>query len=229
MEEHFAVTLAREIDHRALTDLGLPSLLLMENAARSAAEVMLGDLGFCRDDVAVIVTGTGNNAGDGFALARHILARLDAPVFIVAMIPPDAFAAGSDVSVMANICRRASIPIEAVGRGDLPGPPGRRIIVDALLGTGIRLPLREPVRSVARAINRSGDRILALDIPTGLDGDTGEADPDAVRATATVTFGVRKRGLVLRDGPRHAGRVFLGDLGLPRSFVRSVVRRSDAD
>ena len=93
--------------------------------------------------------------------------------------------------------------------------------MDALFGTGLARPLREPWAGAVRAINAAGRPVLAVDLPSGLDADSGAILGEAVRATVTVTFVARKPGLLMREGPARSGRVVVAEIGIPRAWIEA--------
>ncbi len=211
----------RAADRRATERYGVASLLLMENAARGAADALERELGPMAGRRVAVVCGRGNNGGDGLALARHLLAR-GARV--------DAWLAGPAAEVRGD----AALNLEALRRGgqaiDEAGDPaslGRLrsalgladVVVDALLGTGVRGPASGPVRDAIVAVNEAGRPVCALDLPSGLPSDGELPAGPVVRARLTVTFGLVKLGLVLPAGAARAGRVVLVDLGVPASWL----------
>src|SRR5688572_2287482 len=182
-----AVTAAemRELDRRATDEYGVPSLLLMENAgaavARAAQEMLPGGRGRV-----VIVAGKGNNGGDGLVAARHLhAAGCDASVV---MTGPQERVRG-DARANLEMVRRARIPLEVTEAA--PERWNADLVVDALLGTGLKGPAAGLTAALIETINRSTCPVLAVDVPSGLDADTGRAE-NCVRADRTVTFALPK-------------------------------------
>ncbi len=211
---------SREIDRIATEELLIPSLLLMENAAIGIAAAAVS-LGAGSGPVAV-VCGAGNNGGDGLAAARHLWNReMDVRVHLV--LPADALRDGSDAATNLAIVRAMGIPL----REDLD-LSGAALVIDALLGTGLVRDIREPFRPAVAAINDARCPVLAVDVPSGLDANSGEARGSAVRATVTAAMVAPKVGFARKDGPLHVGRVVVVDIGVPRSVVERVARAADA-
>ena len=204
-ERLLSVAEARAIDADARDRLGLPTLLLMENAARSVAEVA-ATLG----ERFVVLAGAGNNGGDGLAAARHLGWRRCA---IHLLAEPDAQKA-PDAALQVRVLRAASVPIVV---GALPDPAAHAgaVWIDALFGTGLDRPLTGAARAWVEACNDARGSKLAVDIPSGLHGDTGEILGAAVRADVTVTFVARKHGMTTPIGRAHCGRIVIAGLGLP--------------
>ncbi|MBI4615984.1 MAG: NAD(P)H-hydrate epimerase [Planctomycetes bacterium] len=210
----------RRLDRMASEEYGIPSLLLMENAGRGAAEAILPLV--LPGSPVVVLAGKGNNGGDGFVIARHLHNRgLDVRVVLVARardVEPV-----SDPGVNLEILRRMRIPFSE-WTGGSPAPldlalAGAGLVVDALLGTGLSGEVRSPYREAILAVNHAGKPVVAVDVPSGLDADTGRVLGVAVRAVKTCTFGLSKRGFGLADGPAHCGEVVVIDISLPRELL----------
>jgi hydroxyethylthiazole kinase-like uncharacterized protein yjeF len=204
-ERVLTVSEARAIDQDAVARLGMPSALLMENAARGCADVArtLGSQ-------FVILCGAGNNGGDGLAVARHLGLSRCAIHLLSAPDPQRA----PDAALQLKILQRAGARV-VVGEG--PSREGRpeAVWIDALFGTGLDRDLRDSARAWVEGFNRAAGPKLSVDIPSGLHGDTGAVLGAACRADVTVTFVAKKRGMVTAAGVEHCGRVEVVGLGLP--------------
>jgi len=211
----------REMDRRAIEEYGIPGLVLMENAGRAAADEIWKVAGGRADASVVIACGKGNNGGDGYVVARHLHNRgMDPLVFVLA--PFDQIT--GDAATNLAIIRRMGLAVHEVPTDeDLhafeAAAAGADVVVDALLGTGLTGEVRGVLRSAIAAINRSARRVVAVDIPSGLDADTGEVLGECVRADATVTFAAPKIGLVTGSGPSMAGRVVVAEISIPREII----------
>lgn len=219
----------RELDRRACAELSIPSLLLMENASKNATDVASAFLeerhGIVQNVPVLVVCGSGNNAGDGYAMARH-LTIAGARVRILAMTPVDALK--GDALAMAHIVRAMEIPIEELQetRGDdataalnrvmMPKPD---LIVDAIFGTGLSRAVDGAAAELIQSINASNIAVLAVDVPSGLDADTGAPLGVAIRATATVTMAALKPGLVRLEAQVYVGDLSVVDIGVPTDFA----------
>ena len=191
-------------DEWAIRERGIASLELMERAGEGLARVaaLHGPAGRI-----AVVCGKGNNGGDGFVAAR-LLRQAGRDVQVLAVWPPESIAGDA-----AEMLRR------------LPGPSpeafeparlaGARLIVDAILGTGFEGAPREPAGPAIAAINGAEARVVAADVPSGVDASTGEVQGEAVRAAATATFHRAKPGLWIAPGKAHAGEVHVIDIGIP--------------
>ncbi len=205
----YSTAQVRALDAYAIETLGIAGYTLMQRAGEAALRCLR-----TRWPVAqrmVIVCGPGNNGGDGYVLAR--LARAAGlTVTVLAASPPDRLKADAREASQAWLaCGGQAHPYES----RLLEHDG--IIVDALLGTGLHGEVREQMLRVIRDINTAGRPVLALDVPSGLDSDTGMPLGDAVRADCTIAFVGLKTGLFVGDGPQFAGTVFFDDLGLGAS------------
>lgn len=208
----------RQVDRDAIEQLGIPGLLLMENAARGACQV-IHRLGPFRR--IVIVAGPGNNGGDGLAIARLLAAD---------SIPSETLLirGGKNLSVDAaanhSFLIRSGMPLidgsapEAVPL--LAGLSPQDLIVDAILGTGIRGVVASPFSDVIHSINQSSANVLAIDLPSGMNGDTGLPCGICVQADHTVTFVAEKTGFQNPDARQLTGPVTVCPIGLPQTWLR---------
>lgn len=207
------------LDRLAVQEFHIPILLLMENAGRGMAEVLL------RAGVAgpvVVCCGRGNNGGDGLVLARHIDAA-GHPVHVILLAAPETLTGA--VAQNYEMVRRAEIPLTVYpGEVDLSALQTllstSNWIVDGLFGTGLRGAIAAPYDRVIEAINArrgvQGTRVLALDIPSGLDADLGKPLGPTIRADITVTVSARKRGFSAAEAKEWLGEVEVVQLGIPR-------------
>jgi len=210
----------RDVDRRAAEEYGVPGIVLMENAGRGAAEILI-ELGAAGR--VVVCAGKGNNGGDGFVIARHLESRgLDVRVLL--FCKPDEVA--GDAAANLAILQKAGTPLEAAAF--MPSPAidhelaGATWIVDALLGTGTRGVIRDPYATAIDCINQSAARKLAVDVPSGLDCDTGRPLGCAVRADHTVTFVAKKLGFTAAGADTWTGTVHVVEIGLPRKLLNEL-------
>jgi NAD(P)H-hydrate epimerase len=213
----------QELDRRAIEDFGVPSIVLMENAGREVSRVALQHLQHDDSPRVCVVCGLGNNGGDGLVIARHLInARVKVDLFIVG----DPRRLKADAAVNYRILESCRYPIHSV---EQMNTNFRRAlsrcywIIDAIFGVGLSREIGEPFCSIIDILNRSGKRILAVDVPSGLDGTTGRIWGACIKADITVTFSFAKKGLLIREGPAYAGQVMVVDIGIPRSVVRQVI------
>ncbi len=192
---------------------GVPGLVLMENAGRGATDVLVRELlaGDARGRRVVVLCGTGNNGGDGFVVARHLLLR---SARVTAWLVGDEGRMTSD----ARANRDAYVSMGGVlGAGSLGNAmDGAHAIVDGLFGTGLDRPIDGEIAEFIRFANAVPVPRLALDIPSGLHANRGVVLGEAIRADVTVTFGFQKMGLHTGTGAALAGKVFVVDIGVPQ-------------
>jgi NAD(P)H-hydrate epimerase len=215
----------RELDARAVAR-GVPSLVLMENAGRGATDVLEREVlgGHARGKRAVIVCGTGNNGGDGLVIARHLVVR-DAVVQVFVAGNPDHLSPDARVNHDAWVGLGGSVT--ALRPGDALTPlveamDGAAVVVDALFGTGLDRAIDGWFAEVIEALNLAAAPRFSVDLPSGLDADTGRALGAAISARVTVTFAYPKLGLLTPNGARLAGKVHVVDIGVPGARLADV-------
>ena len=235
MREYLTRDQVRRVDQDAIHELGIPGLLLMENAARGVCDV-IHRMGQWRR--LLIIAGHGNNGGDGLAVARLLAAEgISAEIYLVnagRSLSPDA-QANFDFLVRCGVSVQQ--PLQSEWPRILSGLTRSDLIVDALLGTGIRGTVGSPFADVIEQINGAGATVLAVDLPSGMDCDTGGACGVCVRADWTVTFVAKKWAFQFAESQSLTGHVVVRHIGLPevwlqRWFARcaeSGSRQSDCD
>lgn len=204
----------REVDRLAIEELGIPGIVLMENAARNAAAEALTMMP--AGGRATILCGGGNNGGDGYAMAR-LLHNAGRQVTIFAARDPASLT--GDAAINAAIARQMGLIFT-----DTPDLHDADILIDALLGTGFGGEVRQPLAGLIEAINAAGRPVLAVDVPSGLDCDTGKPAAATVRADVTVTFVAEKVGFAAPTAGPYLGRVVVADIGAPASLIDRVLR-----
>lgn len=221
--QRFSRKQAREVDRRASEELGIPSLLLMENAGAGAARIGLEMLGNKGSQVGcqpvVCVAGPGGNGGDALVVARH-LAVLDFPVRILHFRSADSPNPGTETALHEAICRRMGLPETRVTTpadisACLASLREAALIVDGLFGSGLSRPVSGLAQALVEAVNGAARPVLALDLPSGLDCDTGAPLGACVRATATATFCAPKLGFVAPGASDWTGVVRVVGIGAP--------------
>jgi len=210
----------RELDRVAIEELGVPGMLLMEHAASAVAEAVLRHAVESKERgaalvEAIVVAGGGNNGGDGYAAARLLLAA-GIPTRLLAVLPPSSLA--GDAAANAEILRRFGGLIEDFDPKALAAAGPCHVIVDALLGTGLSRRPEGSFEAAILAMNDASSRgatVIAVDLPSGLDADSGSGPGAVVRADRTVTFGALKPGLVIEPGASLAGEVEVAPISWP--------------
>ena len=208
----------RNIDRRAIRKFGIPGPVLMENAASALMAEMERYFNGLAGVRVGILCGKGNNGGDGLALARRLRVR-GVPVRVALL----ASLAELKGEAKLNAAILGKTDVELIAKAPLRAVEDviewSDILVDALLGVGLSSPLRGAYAAAVDRINRSGRPVVSVDIPTGVNADTGEVMGTAVRADLTVTMMLPKRGLVLHPGASCAGEVRVADIGVPPQAV----------
>jgi NAD(P)H-hydrate epimerase len=208
----------REIDRQSSEEYHIPEVVLMENAARAAADAACDMLdGECTGTI-LILCGGGNNGGDGLAVARH-LHNQGADVSLALTIDPAKYKGAAltnwqIVSAM-NISWEPANPAKIAGTSAI-------LLVDAIFGTGLTEPPREPFGEIVKAIEASRVPVLAIDVPSGLDCDTGLPLGACIKATRTVTFVAEKIGFGNPIAHEYLGEVIVGSIGCPIELITSM-------
>jgi NAD(P)H-hydrate epimerase len=213
---------ARAVDERAVREYGMSSLVLMENAGRQLADKLL-ELG--AQGPVVLCCGTGNNGGDGFVLARHLDLR-GIPVRV--LIWGDRGRMTADAASNFAILEKSGLEIDWFDAGDDRRLLASRLdgadwICDGLLGTGARGEPRPPLDAVIDELNAHQAPKLAIDVPSGLDCDSGHPAVHTIRAAHTCTFVARKRGFDAPEAAAYLGTVHVLDIGAPRALVEKIM------
>jgi NAD(P)H-hydrate epimerase len=211
----------REIDRRAAADYGMSGLVLMENAGRGVAD-KLSQWG--AKGPVVVCCGKGNNGGDGFVLARHLDLR---GISVRVLLWAEPRELSGDAAVNYSIIAKSGLPIEVFGRRHDSEKLAAQLfdaewVVDALLGTGSRGEPRPPLGEVIEQLNHARAPKVAIDIPSGLDCDTGAAAAATVRARHTCTFVAMKPGFFEPGVAAYTGQVHVLDIGAPRRLLEEV-------
>ena len=218
----------RRVDALAIERYGMSGLVLLENAGRGAVDALLAfDPSLLSEaqrsnSQVVILCGKGNNAGDGFVIARHLEIR-GVAARVLHLAPPDELA--GDAKANFAILQHTGVPIVDVSHGPLESQLNQHAadaawLVDALLGTGAAGEPREPFAAAIRWMNAQPARRLAVDLPSGLDCDTGEPSAATVRADLTTTFVAAKPGFLTPQAKPYVGELRVIDIGVPPRLVR---------
>jgi NAD(P)H-hydrate epimerase len=214
----------READRRTIDEIGISSLVLMENAGRqvvAAIEAVHSDL---LDGLVGVLCGRGNNGGDGFVVARTLLQRgIDVAVFLIGQVSD----VRGDARINLEILGRLGLTVVEISDSQawelhFSEISDCSLIVDAIFGTGLNAPLTGLLESVVADVNASGIPIVAIDLPSGLSADSHEPIGDSIEAGMTVTLGAPKLPLVLPPAETRAGDVVIADIGIPADIFESL-------
>jgi len=207
----------RQIDKKAIEGIGIPSIVLMENAGLQVANTIEEKYSPLREKSVYIFAGSGNNGGDGMVVARHLFnQKVKVKVFLLT----EKKNIKGDAATNLTIAEKMGIPMREITSPALLKSLERElekadIVIDALLGTGAKGAPRGLMREVIILINKHSEHTVAIDIPTGIDADKGKAQGKAIKAEYTVTFAYPKRGLYLYPGMDYAGEIEIADIGIP--------------
>ncbi len=211
----------KKIDKRAIEEYGVPEILLMENAGREVAAAFEEYLGGVSGKRICVLAGSGNNGGDAFVAARHLMNHgAQISIFLVgspAHLTKSA-ALNRDIIIKMGVVVHV---LETERDWDKLQVTLRFVdgVVDGILGTGFKGSLRDAAARVVRMVNGHGKPVVAVDIPTGVEADTGNASPEAIRADLTVTFGLPKFGHMIGAGETATGKLLVDDIGIPKALL----------
>jgi NAD(P)H-hydrate epimerase len=217
----------READRFTIDDIGIPSLVLMENAGRQVVAAIEAAYETRLDGRVAVLCGRGNNGGDGFVVARTLVQRgVDASVFVIG---PLAEVRG-DARINLDILGRLGVSVVEIGDGQswelhFSEISQCTLIVDAIFGTGLRSALGGIMETVVADVNASSIPIVSIDLPSGLSADTPHGIGDCIDASMTVTLAAPKLPLVLPPGEAYAGDVVIADIGIPHEVIEGVEGR----
>lgn len=204
----------RAFDQHAIDVWKVPGVVLMENAGLACVQTALSMLAHPGKSRVCILCGTGNNGGDGYVIARHLFNH---GVCVHVVIVGDMTKVAGDALVHLTILKHLNVTAHALPPDQITDSQWLQpsdLLIDALLGTGLKGPLKGPYRQLIEAVNAAGKPILAVDIPSGLDCDTGEPLGAAIRADQTVTFVALKAGFQNPQAALYTGQVTVASIGV---------------
>lgn len=218
----------REVDRLTTERYGVPSLTLMENAGKSVADFIASRFPDFKRRPIIVLCGKGNNGGDGFVAARHLL-KMGANV--LAYLVGDPREVKGDAATNLNRWKKArgKLVIDKPGKPvAIPELAPESIVIDALLGTGVRGPVEGRLAEVITTVNRRkpGADVVAVDIPSGLQADTGEIPGPVIVADYTITFTAPKPGLLLGASAQHVGELLVRQIGSPPELIEEIGKGS---
>jgi len=210
-----------EVDRLAVDEYGIDLLQMMEQAGSHLAEVVRIELaGSLKGRTVVVAAGPGNNGGGGLTAARHLANRgADVRVVLASPAMRSTGASRHQLSTLLTMGTDCCVTAFDLSDSDLLAALQRAdAVVDAILGYNVSGPPRGDAERLIGFVIQAGCPVVSLDLPSGLDPDTGSVPGVAVRAAATMTVALPKTGLFEADGPAHAGRIYMADIGLPPSL-----------
>jgi hydroxyethylthiazole kinase-like uncharacterized protein yjeF len=206
----------QRIDKEASGKYGIAPIILMENAAIAGAFTALQMLKSAKAKVAIFC-GQGNNGGDGFACARHLINRaVEVRVYFTGRAGKLSTPARLNYQILRKMGRQILKPKPSLLNKELSESD---LIIDALLGIGLKSKVRQPLYSLIQLINSTKKPVLSLDIPSGLNATSGKVCGIAVKAKRTITFGLVKKGLLKPQAADYIGKLAIGDISLPHQLL----------
>ncbi|MGC9260601.1 MAG: NAD(P)H-hydrate epimerase [Phycisphaerae bacterium] len=215
-----------EVDRRAVEQFGIPMVALMENAGRQVADITRSYT--LEGSAVLILVGAGNNGGDGLVAARHLANRGHA-VRIVLIAEESKFKGAAQTQL--QIVRSMNLPVQVLPQSTqalsqwLEQSHVGDAVIDAMFGTGLNRPLDGLVRELIVNLNAAGQRVVSVDLPSGLDCDTGKPLGVVVQAAHTVSFCGMKIGFDCPEAIRYLGQISIGDIGAPLALLQACAER----
>src|SRR5678815_2778562 len=217
----------RDADRHTVEEIGIPSLVLMENAGRQVVAAIEAAYEAHLDGRVAVLCGRGNNGGDGFVVARTLLQRgIDAAVFVVGAVSEIRGDARTNLEILGRLgVTVVEINDEQTWELHFSEIARCSLIVDAIFGTGLKSALGGMMETIVADVNASSIPIVSIDLPSGLSADTPHLIGDCIEASMTVTLAAPKLPLVLPPGEEHADDVVIADIGIPHEVIDSVEGR----
>jgi NAD(P)H-hydrate epimerase len=217
----------QEMDRRTIDGFGLPGMVLMENAGRGATQFLVEQFPDIADKRVGVIAGRGNNGGDGFVMARCLVQKgIRVRVYLLAA----ATSVQGDAAANLKLLQPLDVPVieipdEAAFSHVKPEMDGMDMWVDAILGTGLKSDVKGYFKTIIDYLNGLGKPVFAVDIPSGLNSDSGQSCGACIRARATATFAFAKTGLLVYPGAAYTGSLQIVDIGIPPHIVAAVKPR----
>ncbi|MDP6178885.1 MAG: NAD(P)H-hydrate epimerase, partial [Desulfatiglandales bacterium] len=214
----------QEMDRLTIEEMGIPGVVLMENAARGATKIFLDHFAPADHSHVLILCGSGNNGGDGFVMARYLH---EAGLKVTVMVLSESNKISGDALINFEVIKHMHLKILEVPRQEewvqrRQVMKGSDFLIDGILGTGLNSPVRAFYGQVIEGVNSSGKPVMSIDIPAGLNADTGQIMGVAIKADLTVTFGFPKVGQLVFPGAEIVGRLTRVDIGIPDNVANRV-------
>ena len=208
----------REMDKKTILSFGLPSFTLMENAGKKSYEIFLKSFSNLKEKKIGVVIGKGNNGGDGFVIARYLLNNdFDVTIFLISKKTD----LKGDAKKNLTLSQKLKIPIFEIDNETKFKKHKKEmskidIFIDAIFGTGLNSDVRGVFKNVINFINNEKKCVFSIDIPSGINSDTGKVCGFAIKSTATATFAFPKIGHIINEGNKHSGKLHIVDIGIPK-------------
>ncbi len=214
----------KEVDKAAIDEFKIPSLVLMENAGRTASDIAYNML-IDKKNTVICICGKGNNGGDGFVCTRHLINK---GINVLVFLTCSRDKLKGDAKINFSILEKMDASIYELTKEDnfmnLENEIiNSELVVDAIFGIGITGKIKEPYSEIIDIINKNKNKVLALDIPSGLDATEGISLGSCVRADKTITFAACKTGLVKNQGLEYSGEIIVADISIPKQLLKRKV------
>lgn len=214
----------RDMDRLTINDAGIPGVVLMENAAKGATEVFMEHFNPTEDSAIFVICGKGNNGGDGYVMARYLHNR---GMKVSVIIAGDKSTISGDALVNLSVIEKLGIEISEIIDDTAFETLYQRLsecsyIIDGIFGTGLNSPVTGIYKKIIDAVNNANKPVMSIDIPSGMNSDTGDIMGAAIKADLTVTFGFAKPGHYVYPGASLTGRLVTLDIGIPRMISEKV-------
>jgi hydroxyethylthiazole kinase-like uncharacterized protein yjeF len=204
-----------KIEKETEEKFGISHLILMENAGRESFYVLKKEIKNIKSKKFLIFCGKGNNGGDGFVIARYLF-NFGAPLSVYHFGNPEEF---TEISFKNyQILNKLGVDTKSIFSLKLDEFENNDIIIDAILGIGIKGEIKGEIREVIELINKNKKFVVSVDIPSGLDADTGEIHGVCVKADLTISMGFLKKGFYFDKGPEYTGKIKVVDIGFPKYY-----------
>ncbi|MCL2266415.1 MAG: NAD(P)H-hydrate dehydratase [Treponema sp.] len=219
----------REIEKKAEKEYGIPSILLMENAAVKITEHCVRVLSEINNPRVLIACGSGNNGGDGFAVARYLHVKgIDVRIILIG----DTESVKGDAEVNLKIIKKLNIPADILKTGEKASLCANSLqkydlIIDAIFGTGLSRNIEGGAKQLIETLNKNAKYVISVDIPSGVHSDTGRIMGCAVKANETITLGYAKTGLYLYPGAEYTGKISIEDIGIPPQIQIQAIEKNE--
>jgi hydroxyethylthiazole kinase-like uncharacterized protein yjeF len=217
----------QEIDRRTIVDFGIPGMVLMENAGRGATRFLFERFPDIANKRVGVIAGRGNNGGDGYVMARYLKQKgVHVRVYLLATADRVRGDAAANLKFLKPLdIPLIEIPDEASFSRYQSEMAGLEVWIDAILGTGLKSDVKGYFKTVIDFINSLNQPVFAVDVPSGLNSDTGQVGGACIRAHATATFAFAKTGHIIHPGAQYTGALDIVDIGIPTHIVEAVMPR----
>ncbi len=210
------------LDSLAIKTIKIPSLVLMENAGQAVCAEVLRLIRNKKNPFVCVLCGLGNNAGDGFVVARHLLhAGVKPRVYLIGKAKD----LKSDAAANYQTLKKLKHPIQEVqgiNRRLINDFKKADIVVDAIFGVGLNRAIEGPFKEIIEVLNSQHKYVISVDTPSGLDATTGRIYGICVKASLTVTFSFLKKGFFKKEGPCYTGQIKAVDIGIPKGLLKGI-------